>query len=156
MTPEYWQKLKEIFNKALEIENAEREAYLDEVCGDNRRLRKKVKSLLNAHHNPGVMDQSHEKLMNSVFSYQPSGERKGEKVGPYEILETLGHGGMGSVYLAERADGQFDQKVALKLLRTGFSSETQTKRFLNERQILAALNHKNIARLFDGGITGDG
>jgi serine/threonine-protein kinase len=63
---------------------------------------------------------------------------------------------MGSVYLAERADGQFEQQVALKLLKTGFTSENQTRRFLAERQFLATLNHENIARLLDGGVTEDG
>ncbi len=156
MTPEFWQKLKEIFNKALELEDAERESYLDEACGDNRRLREEVESLLDAYDSPSVMDKSHEKLMNSVFSHQTSGEKKGEQVGSYKILETLGHGGMGSVYLAERADGQFEQQVGLKLLRTGFTSENQTRRFLAERQFLATLNHKNIAQLLDGGVTDDG
>lgn len=156
MTPKRWQKLKQIFNHALELEGGERKAYLEEVCGEDHKLREEAESLLEAYDTPGALDHPPGKLMTSVLSRHAANEKKGEQVGPYKILKVLGHGGMGSVYLAERDDGQFEQRVALKLLRTGFTSDNQSRRFLAERQILAALNHENIARLLDGGVTDDG
>jgi len=151
-----WQKLKRIFNEAIEMDELDRDKYLDKVCGEDRNLRKEVFSLLKAHEIPGKLDHRPDQVVKTVFSGLQPQNKKGEKIGPYKILKDLGHGGMGSVYLAERIDGQFRQEVALKLLRTGFTSENQTRRFLAERQILATLNHKNIARLLDGGVTGDG
>jgi serine/threonine protein kinase len=79
-----------------------------------------------------------------------------EQIGPYRILQLLGRGGMGTVYLAERADGAFQHKVALKLLRAGLDSPGAEARFRAERQILADLRHPNIARLVDGGAVDDG
>ncbi|MBD3615080.1 MAG: serine/threonine protein kinase [Gracilimonas sp.] len=156
MTHERWMKLKQIFNTALELRGAERVTYLNEACGDDRELKEEVLSLLEAHKTSGKFDQPPEQLLKEVFSKHSAGNKKGEHIGPYKIIETLGYGGMGSVYLAERADGQFEQQVALKLLRTGFTTENQTRRFQAERQILATLNHENIARLLDGGVTDDG
>ena len=81
---------------------------------------------------------------------------EGAAVGPYRVLRELARGGMGVVYLAERADGQFEQRVALKLIKRGMDSDEIHRRFLAERQILAQLNHPHIARFYDGGVTGDG
>jgi eukaryotic-like serine/threonine-protein kinase len=80
----------------------------------------------------------------------------GSLVGPYRILRELARGGMGAVYLAERADGQFEQRVALKLIKRGMDSDDIHRRFLGERQILARLSHPHIARLLDGGVSADG
>ena len=82
--------------------------------------------------------------------------RIGRRIGPYEIVAEIGQGGMGEVYRAVRIDGQFDQQVAIKLVRVGMGSAFVVERFLHERQILATLNHPNIARLLDGGTTDDG
>lgn len=148
-----WQKLKEIFNEALEREQDERKAYISKACGDDQKLKKEILSLLKAYHKPGILDNSPGQLISSAFFQHEPVNKKGEKIGSYKILERIGQGGMGCVYIAERSDGQFEQKVALKLLRTGFTSANQRQRFLAERQILASLNHKNIARLYDGGVT---
>lgn len=156
MTYKQWQELKRIFCEAIEKKGAERKAYLDKACGEDRELRTEVHSLLKAHEDTGKLDHPPEQLAKFMFSHQETKNRKGEQIGPYKILDELGQGGMGCVFLAERIDGQFKQQVALKLLRTGFTSDTQTRRFLAERQILATLNHENISRLLDGGITGDG
>ena len=86
----------------------------------------------------------------------PSLRASARRVGPYQIVDEIGHGGMGEVYRAERIDGQFDQQVAIKLVRVGLGSAFIVERFLHERQILATLNHPNIARLLDGGATDDG
>src|SRR5262245_60501684 len=80
----------------------------------------------------------------------------GQVVGPYRLLETLGRGGMAVVYLAERADGEFDQKVALKIIRADRESRTACELLRRERQILASLHHRHIAGLLDGGTTDDG
>ena len=87
---------------------------------------------------------------------ETSGPRwEGRRVGAYRLVREIGRGGMSRVFLAERADGEFEQQVALKLLRPGFDSDIDVMRFRAERQILASLNHPNIARLLDGGMTDD-
>lgn len=153
MPNQNWQKIKHIFSDALDLDTIEREKFINEACGKDDDLKKEVLSLLAAHENPGPLDNSPEDLKKSLYTRFENKKIRGGKVGPYKIIEELGHGGMGSVYLAERDDGQFDQRVALKLLRTSFISDTQNQRFLAERQILASLVHKNIAHLIDGGIT---
>lgn len=156
MATEYWKKIKRIFSDALEIEPSERKKFVIEACGDDKQLLEEVQSLLTAHENPGPLDKSSKELKQSFFGrFQPQ-SYKNRVIGNYKIIKELGHGGMGSVFLAKRSDGQYDQYVALKLLRTSFISDTQNHRFLAERQILASLTHKNIARLIDGGITQNG
>lgn len=156
MQKENWHKIKQIFSEALELEGSERERFVEDACGNDKVLLNEVRSLLAAHESSSPLDKSPEDLKKSLFPRLETKKTKGKKVGPYKIKKELGHGGMGSVYLADRIDGQFEQQVALKLLRTGFTTENQKRRFLSERQILATLNHKNIARLLDGGITDDG
>ncbi len=156
MSPDRWQKIKESFINALELVGDERAEYLKQTCGNDHEMLNEVFSLLEAYDHPGAVDRSLEDLKTSAFSELESPGMKGRHIGPYRIVDELGYGGMGTVYLAERADGEFEQQVALKLLRTGFTSEEQIRRFRVERQILATLNHKNIARLYDGGITDDG
>ncbi len=78
------------------------------------------------------------------------------RIGPYRVVEEIGRGGMGAVYLAERVDGQFEQSVAVKLMRGGLDSTSAQRRFAAERRILARLKHRNIAQLLDGGVASDG
>jgi eukaryotic-like serine/threonine-protein kinase len=156
MKRDRWEKLKSIFTDALALDEQLREEYLRNACGSDRELLHEVLSLLAAYENPGVIDRSIESLKTSFLKNVAEGGVKGRSIGSYQVLDELGHGGMGSVYLAERADGEFKQKVALKLLRSGLTSGEQRQRFRIERQILATLNHDNIARLYDGGITDDG
>jgi eukaryotic-like serine/threonine-protein kinase len=151
-----WNQVKEIFSNALELDGEVRAKYITDACGSDENLLKEVLSLIESHHIQSPLDQSIEELRETVLSEMSAAESIGENVGPYKILKELGRGGMGRVFLAERADEQFQQNVALKLLHTGFTHDNQTLRFLNERQILASLNHKNIAGLLDGGITGHG
>lgn len=82
--------------------------------------------------------------------------QKGAEIGPYRVVEEIGHGGMGTVYLAERSDGAYQQKVAVKVIRRGLETERVLRRFRTERQILAALAHPRIGRLLDGGSLRDG
>lgn len=151
-----WKKIKQIFSDALDLNVSERKAFIDKACGNNEELKVEVVSLLAAHEKQGPLDKSSEELKKSLYSQFESKKVKGKKVGSYKIVDELGQGGMGNVYLAERDDHQYKQQVALKLLRTSFTSETQNQRFLAERQFLASLTHKNIARLLDGGITEHG
>ncbi|HEV7928619.1 MAG TPA: serine/threonine-protein kinase, partial [Nitrosospira sp.] len=157
MTPDYWQKIRKILDGALEMEPARRPEYLEAACGGDTELYSEVESLLE------FDNDDSDPLEQGVFSFitteiettaRPS--LTGTQVGNYLILDELGSGGMGSVFLAERADGAFAHQVALKLIKRGMDSDAVLGRFLNERRILASLEHPNIARLFDGGTTEDG
>lgn len=155
MSPDYWQKIKLILDEALAETPARRVAYLAERCGANQTLRRDVESLL-AFEKPDD-DALEEPALAAVKDLRiPENNFVGKTFGVYKFLEKIGEGGMGAVFLAERSDGEFQQKVAVKLIHGGISSETVLRRFLNERQILAGLEHPNIARLIDGGTTPDG
>lgn len=151
MNSDDWKKIKEILADAAEIDGADRSAFLDENCPPDARA--KVDELLaSANTNAGLLDGDAYALADAIL--KP--DRTGERIGPYEITDELGAGGMGVVYLARRADGSFDQTVALKLIKRGMDSDAILSRFVNERQILASLEHPNIAHLIDGGTTEDG
>jgi eukaryotic-like serine/threonine-protein kinase len=150
---DHWARLEKLFYQALDIAPDARSAFLDEACRDNPELRKEVESLLASSNKPldllrGRVDRAMQRL---------TVEDLGQRVGPYRLIGRLGEGGMGKVYLASRADKLYEQEVAIKLMHPGLT-ETQGMllRFGVERQILANLNHPNIARLLDGGITQDG
>lgn len=148
-----WNKVQALFEAALERQPAEREAFLREASAGDSTLCEEVKALLEADAAPhSLLDGFAGDAINlpEVLSLE------GKLIGVYRIVRQIGVGGMGNVYLAERADGQFEQKVALKLIKLGLGSEEILKRFQSERQILARLQHPNIARLFDGGLTADG
>lgn len=151
-----WQQIKKIFSKAIELDGGEREQFLRQSCKNDPGILQEVESLIRAHEAQGPLDQSIDEIKSTAISGWNQADRQGAIVGPYKIRKELGRGGMGNVYLAERVDEQFRQQVALKLLHTGFTNENQIRRFLAERQILASLNHDNIAGLLDGGITEHG
>ena len=151
MTPESWQRIKRIFDEAVELAPPERGAFLDAACGSDPSLRGEVERMLAA--DPA------DDLEESAFSLFDRGEGaafRGRKIGRYRILEEVGRGGMGAVFSAVRDDGEFDQRVALKVIKSGLSTDTIVRRFRHERQILASLEHPNIARLLDGGMSDDG
>jgi eukaryotic-like serine/threonine-protein kinase len=154
--PERWKLLKQIFSRALELENEEQKDYLRRACADDPALLHDVETLLNAYDTRGVIDRSMDQLKVSVISQLKSREIIGKRIGSYRIIKELGRGGMSAVYLAERADGVYQQQVALKMLLEGTLFDGQLRRFQSERHILASLNHDNIARLYDGGISSDG
>ena len=91
-----------------------------------------------------------------LFEPDTAGPKTGNRIGPYKIVREIGRGGMGAVYLAERDDEHYRQQVAIKLMKPGLGGDVIRRRFRKEMQILAELNHANIARLFDGGETADG
>jgi eukaryotic-like serine/threonine-protein kinase len=133
-----WQAVEDIFASVVDLPGDDQRAAVSRLCGDRLELRAEVESLLAAHGRAGTFL-----------------EAIPDRVGPYEILGEIGRGGMGVVYRARRADGQFDQDVAIKFLGQQRSASLY-RRFLHERQILASLSHPNIARLLDGGITPSG
>jgi serine/threonine protein kinase/tetratricopeptide (TPR) repeat protein len=155
LTPERWQKIKEIFSLALEREPNQRAAFLDEACAGDESLRSEVESLLTS-------AESEEAATREVFRAVPSTAAAtreaedpmlGRRVGDYRIERRIGYGGMAAVYLASRADEQFQMRVAVKLLRPDLDHAELLRRFLNERQTLAALDHPHIVKLLDGGST---
>lgn len=156
MDADRWTTIKQIFEAAQSRDVADRDAFLDEACGGDSGLRAEVESLLQAHDAEGPVDRAMSEVMGSFHPESGSKDLQGHRIGPYEVINELGHGGMGRVFLARRADGQFDQQVALKLLGVGLPSADAQSRFLAERQILATLNHPNIARLLDGGVSDAG
>ncbi|MEY2512176.1 MAG: eukaryotic-like serine/threonine-protein kinase [Verrucomicrobiota bacterium] len=153
MTPERWQKVKNTLASALERpEENERAAFLAATCADDISLRREVESLLAQPDDDfdlvgGAIGVASTDRMNSPD--------EGRRIGNYELLRELGRGGMGTVWLAKRADQQFEKLVAIKLLKRGTDTDEVLRRFQTERQILARLEHPNIARLLDGGITDD-
>jgi len=154
-----WNDIEALFDAALDREPDERTAWLAEVC-DDEDLREEVLRLLAAHErSDGILDRPlplREKILVDTslapLASAPDLDLTGERLGPYRLIREIGRGGMGTVYLAERADDQFARQVAIKILRREVSPET-SRRFRAERQILATLDHPNIATLYDGGIT---
>jgi len=158
MTPERWQQVMHVLDAVILLDTTERDPYLDKVCADDPELRVEVESLVDSHKRAGsdFLNASAVNLRPPVVGADPARARLGHRIGAYEVLEEIGHGGMGEVYRAVRADGQYTKKVALKLVRGGASTVSVLERFRYERQILAGLDHPNIARLLDGGTTEDG
>jgi serine/threonine protein kinase/tetratricopeptide (TPR) repeat protein len=163
MTPEQWQQVKDVLNRALELAPAERAGFLDRACSADSSLRKEVEALLAAddaagteflNEPPAPELAAHLNLNGNPV--QSADAWIGRRVGPYKIVEQIGAGGMGEVFRAFRADDQYKKQVAFKVVRGGQDSAFVVGRFKNERQILASLDHPNIARLHDGGTTEDG
>ncbi len=146
----------EIVDKALEISPDERSAYLDGACQDSS-LRQYVESLLGSYRQADDFLREPAMITHaSVLEPQSMDSWLGRRLGPYQLIEEIGQGGMGAVYLAVRADDQYQKQVAIKVVRTGFETRFAKARFRSERQILATLEHPNIARLLDGGTADDG
>ena len=156
MKTERWEWVKRLLDEAILLSPAERSSYLELACGSDHDLLNEVKSLLAAHEQAGTefLKSPAVDLRTQVPAAMTP--REGRRIGVYQILEKIGRGGMGEVYRAVRADGQYTKEVAIKLVRGGFDSRLVQERFLNERQILASLDHPNIARLLDGGATDEG
>ncbi len=147
MTPEKWNRVKEIFNEAVELSAEEREKFLDGKINGDDELRRDVEKLL-------ASDEHAVTLFDGKSLIAPKYFKADERIGNYKIVKKIGEGGMGAVYLAERAD--LKQRVALKIIRHGADSEVILKRFRREQEILAALEHPNIARLIDVGVSETG
>src|SRR5262245_57464662 len=153
MTLVEWRRAKEVFDAAWELEPRARESFLAAACRGEESVRAEVERMLHA------LAQNEDFLEEPLLfdtALLPAGEQAGWLVGPYRLVREIGCGGMGSVYLAVRADEVHNQEVAVKLVWPGPDTAGIERRFWQERRILASLNHPNIARLLDGGATEDG
>ena len=164
MPPERWKRVKALFAEAEGLPPAEREAFLASECAGDDALQEYVERLLRSDDQAGSLMQPPAIDLVQAGIRGESGTQtiEGERptvperpIGPYKVLKELGHGGMGVVYLAARADEHYRKLVAIKVIKGGLESEV-IRHFRRERQILAGLDHSNISRLFDGGATEDG
>jgi serine/threonine-protein kinase len=151
MTPERWADVGRLFDAAQELAPENREAFLDGQCNGDAELKAEVESLL------ASLDKA-ESFLERPAAGDPGASSEGSRrrVGPYELLEEIGHGGMGIVYRAVRRDQGFERFVAVKLVKRGMDTDFILRRFESERRILAGLDHTNVARVLDGGSTEDG
>jgi len=163
VTPERLKQIRGLYETAIDLDPSAREAFLRRQCGEDTEVLGEVVRLLQAReHLPdwlsgpllGPAGRAFDLVMNPTPAPIPLME--GRQLGGYRIVREIGHGGMGSVYLAERVDGTYRKQVAIKLVRPAGSGSEILERFRRERQILASLDHPNIARLIDGGSTGEG
>src|SRR5688500_139072 len=171
MSPERWQQIEAVFQAAVDLPAPDRNEFLTAECGSDGDLRVQVERLLDSAdasddfiESPVWTDSS---FLNTTAKREISASMKapedeqadayiGRIIGAYRLTREIGRGGMGAVYLAERADGEFFQRVAIKLIKRGMDSDFIIRRFRHERQILASFEHPFIARLLDGGTTTDG
>ncbi len=157
MSMDRWTQINDLFHAAIAVDRDRRAAYLDEACARDEELRREIENLVAGH-------ESAEASLNTEFirgAVQQVAEEHesivvGEYFGAYRVVREIGRGGMGRVFLAERADREFHRRVALKLIKRGMDTDSIIRHFRNEREILASLDHPNIARLLDGGTSRDG
>jgi len=155
VSDERWRRIDDLFHRVLALPDAERDAFVAEAAGDDPALLAEVGRLLRAHRaaGPGFLDTPADAR---ELAEDDTASLAGRQIGVYRLIHEIGRGGMGSVYLAERADRQYEKRLAIKLVKRGMDSDSVLRRFRAERQILASLDHPNIARLLDGGTTDDG
>jgi serine/threonine-protein kinase len=156
MPPERWTRIEQIVQSALDCPPGARSTVIDAACGSDTELRREVESLLAFQGTQSFATDSGFADGMRVLEHRTREQTEGSRIGNYRILREIGRGGMGTVYLAARADDAFDKLVAIKIIRRGLDLEDVVQRFRSERQILAMLDHPNIARLLDGGATDDG
>jgi len=146
MTPERWQRLEALYDAAVELPPAERARFLDEQCRGDEDLRRELTAMFRDIAG-GLTDLVRDA---AVAVVDDPGAWSGKRLGPYRLVRLIGQGGMGAVYEGARED-DFQKRVAIKLVKYSFDSDFARRRFQQERQILARLDHPNIARLLDGG-----
>jgi eukaryotic-like serine/threonine-protein kinase len=160
MKPSKWQQVENILDQVLDLNEPERSRYINEQI-DDAEIKREVLSLLQAELTvPEYIDAGVDKLLNDdpdIHEIAKSVSSRHIEIDRYQIVKEIGRGGMSLVYLARRTDGEFDQEVAIKLIQPfGRDREDRFRRLRAERQILAGLQHPNIARVFDGGVTPEG
>lgn len=146
---------RELFEKAMLLAGDARHAFLDDACGENEGLRKRVEDLLTVHDEASsflIVPAAGE--IETTFA-QPLSESPGTLVGPYKLLQHIGEGGFGVVYMAEQTE-PVRRKVAIKIIKPGMDTKEVIARFESERQALALMDHPNIARVLDAGTTDSG
>ena len=159
MTPERLGRIRTVYETAWEMDAAARETFLQRECQDDTDLRKEVEHLLGAReHLPewlaGPLRGPAGPVVAAMAKAAPGME--GRQLRGYKLIREIGRGGMGTVYLAERADGAYRKQVAIKVVRAEKDNREILERFRQERNILASLDHPNIARLLDGDSTDEG
>ena len=153
---ERYARVQELFEAAVDLAPEERAAVLEKECYADTALRREVEALLALDAQAGSSDEQPRFVISDNFLPGDSEEQlAGQRFGVYQVIRELGRGGLGAVYLAARADDEYRKEVAIKLIRRGLDTDDILRRFRTERQILAQLDHPNIARLLDGG-TSDG
>lgn len=156
MISEREEKIDELFDAVLGLSPAERSEFLAKACGDDQDLRREIESLAVAFEkSQSILEEPVADLAFEILTADEQNRLQiNRKIGVFRLIREIGRGGMGAVFLAERED--FRQQVALKIIKRGMDTDEIIRRFRREREVLAALNHPNIARLFDGGTTDDG
>ena len=144
-----------IFKAAVKLPPDQRAAYLDQACGSNAELRREIESLLRAHDASGSFLRDHSSRSDATEDFEPIPERPGTVIGPYKLMEQIGEGGMGLVFVAEQQQ-PVRRKVALKIIKPGMDTRDVIARFEAERQALALMDHPNIAKVLDAGTTDSG
>jgi serine/threonine protein kinase/tetratricopeptide (TPR) repeat protein len=158
MLRERWNEIKDKLHEALQLEPTRRAVYLAEAGATDPDLQKELESLIAFHERTGTdfLNAPWAQAASALVSQVEPDALLGQRVGSYQIMGQIGVGGMGEVYRAFRADDEYQKQVAIKLVRAGQNSDFVINRFKNERQILASLDHPNIAQLLDGGTTENG
>ncbi len=151
-----WQQLKRMLERAIELPPAEQKSYLDKACGGDPFLRRELESLVAHADANDFLTHGVARAAADALDLTETVNLEGAQLGPWKIAKRIGVGGMGAVYLAERADGEFTKQVAIKVVRQRVATEGALRRFRAERQILADIEHPNIARLIDAGTTDEG
>lgn len=155
MTPDRWKQIEEIFNRAIELPLNQRPIFLQGICGNDQELFSEVESLLQQDDQTGSMLKTIISRAADSLSQKDTSDLSGKRIGPYRITGLVGKGGMAEVYKAIRDDDQYQKQVAIKVIRHDRVS-LLIGRFWHERQILANLEHPNIARFLEGGTTEEG
>ena len=157
---ERWKTVEDLFHRALDVSEDERTAFLQSEAGGDADIIAEVQSLIDsdtaASTAMSVAAAAVKKALATFHADETAATAPGRIVGRYKLTREIGRGGMGTVYLATRADAAYEKSVAIKLVRRGMDTDFILSRFRRERQILASLEHPNIARLLDGGATEDG
>lgn len=166
MDQQQWKRINHIVDTALDLDKQKRRAFIKNQCQGDAKLESRVTNLLKSiekSNTEGFLEGPESYPLNLMSDFSTASETNitkssliGKTIGSYQVTELVGHGGMGSVFMAERSDDAFNQKVALKILRHGMDTPSNIARFKRERNILAKLNHPNVARLLDGGMTDNG
>ena len=154
MPDEKWDWIQGIFLEAVDLHPSERSPFLDRRCSDDPEARMEVESLLRADATGEFAVRA--AIESEIASMLDESSLVGVRLGPYRLLKEIGRGGMGAVYLADRADGQFQKQVAVKMVRPGLDTEFILARFRRERQVLGRFDHPNIGKLLDGGTAANG
>ncbi len=146
----------EVFTEAVQLPTGERAGYLERACGGDAKLRQQVEALLQTHDQVGdFLEESAQKPLIEIRLESSAGEKAGDRIGRYKLLQQIGEGGCGVVYMAEQEE-PVRRRVALKIIKPGMDTKNVIARFEAERQALALMDHPNIAKVFDAGATNSG